>query len=249
MRRRFRTLVILLLTVSLLIYVYHYCSNDKHGQSTNISDNVVNIGFSQFDLLQHKQRETELEQKYNLTAILLVWKRSVRARALVRKLTNSVFFKEVIIWNNNPSITLESTSFHSAPSSQSTIRIINSKENLKDEAKYRACAEAKTVACFYVDDDWDVSPYLRSLIASFRADPYVLHSVTDLYTFYTNLMWSYFDAQIDLHTGFSWIGCGSIFLREYAQQHLHYLHTYLAHNRGEQRMIMSRNSIDVHSQI
>ncbi|CAF3805596.1 unnamed protein product, partial [Rotaria sp. Silwood1] len=89
----------------------------------------------------------------------------------------------------------------------------------------------KTVACFYADDDWDASFYLKSLIADFRADPYILHSITDTGSFFGNLMWSYFDNTIDLHAGFPWIGCGSIFLREYAQRHLQYLQIHLKNHR------------------
>lgn len=110
-------------------------------------------------------------------------------------------------------MTLETNALLNNSQSFDIIRIISSKEGLKDQAKYRASAEARTVACFYMDDDWDVSCYLKSLIADFRADPFILHAVTDPYTFFTNLMWSYFDAHIRLHTGFSWIGCGSVFLR------------------------------------
>ncbi|CAF4114441.1 unnamed protein product, partial [Rotaria magnacalcarata] len=177
-----------------------------------------------------KNREGELQQNYDFTAILLHWKRSDSTKIVVDYLLHSNLFKEIIIWNNNPQINLEKSLFQNYNHSLESIRIINSKENLKDEAKYRACAEAKTMACFYVDDDWDASFYLKSLIADFRADPYVLHSVTDPYTFYTNLMWTYFDSEINLHSGFSWIGCGSIFLREYAQRHLQYLQMYLKNN-------------------
>ncbi|CAF1022776.1 unnamed protein product [Rotaria sordida] len=192
----------------------------------------INIGFSEFEFLQSKQREIELQQKYDLAAILLHWQRSANVVEAVNYLLDSNLFKEIIIWNNNPNINLEKTIFKKNNHSLDSIRIINSKENLKDEAKYRACAEAKTIACFYSDDDWNTSFYLKSLIADFRTDPYVLHSVTDPYTFYTNLMWTYFDNKIDLHTGFSWIGCGSIFLREHAQQHLQYLQIYLKNHRS-----------------
>ncbi|CAF1522768.1 unnamed protein product [Rotaria sordida] len=195
--------------------------------------NYINIGFSEFEFLQAKQREIELQQKYDLTAILLYWQRSASVIKAVNYLLDSNLFKEIIIWNNNPNINLEKTIFKKNNYSLDSILIINSKENLKDEAKYRACAQAKTIACFYSDDDWDTSFYLKSLIADFRVDPYVLHSATDPYTFYTNLMWTYFDNKIDLHTGFSWIGCGSIFLREYAQQHLQYLQIYLKNNHSK----------------
>ncbi|CAF4477840.1 unnamed protein product [Rotaria sp. Silwood2] len=191
----------------------------------------INIGFSKFEFLQSKQREIKLEQKYNLTAILLHWKRSASVARAVNYLLDSNLFKEIIIWNNNPDINLHKTIFEKNNHSLDSIRIINSKENLKDEAKYHACAEANTMGCFYADDDWDTSFYLKSLIADFRNDPYILHSVTDPYTFYANLVWTYFDSTINLHAGFSWIGCGSIFLREYAQRHIHYLQFYLKNNR------------------
>lgn len=204
-------------------------------------NNEINIGFSHFEFIQSKQHEIALVQKYDLTAILLHWKRTKNTRKAVDYLLNSNYFKQIIIWNNNPAINLEKHSILKQNYSLDLIRIINSKENLKDEAKYRACAEANTIACFYVDDDWDASFYLNSLIADFRSDPHVLHSVTDPYTFYTNLVWTYFDRDIDLHTGFSWIGCGSIFLREYAQRHLQYLKTYLAKNRSESIQIIRTN--------
>ncbi|CAF1408199.1 unnamed protein product [Rotaria sordida] len=213
-------------------------SNANQNPTKSMSDNAryhyddyINIGFSEFEFLQSKQREIELEEKYDLTAILLHWERSASVAKAIYYLLDSNLFKEIIIWNNNPSISLGKTMFEKTNYSLDSIRIINSKENLKDEAKYRACAEAKTIACFYSDDDWDTSFYLKSLIADFRTDPYILHSITDPYTFYTNLMWTYFDNEINLHTGFSWIGCGSIFLREYAQRHLQYLQIYLKNRR------------------
>ncbi|CAF0966015.1 unnamed protein product [Adineta steineri] len=211
--------------------MYRFRRNTEQIQS-NYDDKNANIGFTEFELLQAKQREIDLIQNYTLSAIVLHWKRSASVARAVNNLVNSKLFREIVIWNNNPEITLEKTQFQHNTSFLVDIRVINSKENLKDEAKYRACAAANNIACFYADDDWDASFYLKSLIADFRADPYVLHSVTDPGTFYTNLMWSYFDRDINLHTGFSWIGCGSIFLREYAQRHIEYLHTYLKNNRN-----------------
>ncbi|CAM4951560.1 unnamed protein product [Rotaria socialis] len=174
--------------------------------STNIRynyGNQINIGFNDFELIQAENREVELRQNYDLTAIVLHWKRSDGTKIVVDYLLHSNLFKEIIIWNNNPQINLEKSLFQNYNHSLESVRIINSKENLKDEAKYHTCAEAKTMACFYVDDDWDASSYLKSLIADFRADPYVLHSATDPYTFYMNLMWTYFEREIDLHSGFS----------------------------------------------
>ena len=191
------------------------------------STDFVNLGLSHFAIIEAQQREYQSEHDYQLTAIVLHWKRLLGVKHAIRRLLDSHLFKELIVWNNNPEINLAVDAIVPANYSSTFIRVINSKENIKDEAKYRACCEAKTPACYYADDDWDTSDYIRSLVASFHSDPTRLHSVTDAGTYYTNLMWSYFDPQIDLHTGFSWIGCGSVFLREHAQRHLQLLHHYL----------------------
>jgi hypothetical protein len=193
----------------------------------------INLGFSDFELQQAKLRETDLEHKYDLTAILLHWERLQGVQITLKHFLDTHLFKEIIIWNNNPQINLTVDQLLPNETLTKNIRIINSKENLKDEAKYRACAEANTSACFYADDDWNTSHYIKSLIASFRSDPNLLHSVTEPYTFYTNLVWSYFDTTIDLHTGFSCIGCGSVFLREHAERHLQLLHKYLKNDTGK----------------
>ena len=196
-----------------------------HDSSASVD--LTGLTYRQSAIIQAQQREYQSEQQYQLTAIALHWKRSEGVRYAVHRLLDSHLFKEVIVWNNNPQINLTEDAIAPKNYSSTSIRIINSKENIKDEAKYRACCEAKTPACYYADDDWDTSDYIKSLVASFRSDPTRLHSVTNPITYYTNLMWSYFDPQIDLHTGFSWIGCGSVFLREHAQRHLQLLHHYL----------------------
>ena len=99
-------------------------------------------------------------------------------------------------------------------------------------AKYHACIQAQTLACFYADDNWNVSHYLKSLIASFRSDPNILHSVTNPDTYYNNLLWTFMDSQIDLHTGFSWLGTGSIFLRQHAKRHIQLMNINLRINKG-----------------
>ncbi|CAF4395388.1 unnamed protein product, partial [Rotaria sp. Silwood2] len=161
-------LLISLLSLLILTQLHHLVPNAKQKSTTasnkSSNDNVqlnsrdyINVGFSEFEFLQSKQHEIEIEQKYNLTAILLHWKRSTSVARAVNYLVDSNLFKEVIIWNNNPNINLNKTIFKKNNHSLDSIRIINSKENLKDEAKYRACAEANTMGCFYVDDDWDAS--------------------------------------------------------------------------------------------
>ncbi|CAF2597816.1 unnamed protein product [Rotaria sp. Silwood2] len=201
----------------------------------NISNNNTNYFIDTnaiFDaLIQARSLEAELEQRYQLTAIILHWKRLSRAQLTVQYYLNTDFFKEIIVWNNNPQINLTVNEFLTNNQSHNLVRIINSKENLKDEAKYRACTEAKTHVCFYADDDWDVFHYMNTLIASFRSDPNLLHSATNVVTYYNNMLWTFMDSRIDLHTGFSWIGCGSVFLREHAQRHLQLLTMNLKTNQ------------------
>jgi len=237
MRKQFIIVIIISLILILLQYIFILSINKRQINSVvsnfavnNINDNpddLLDLGFSVFEYEQAKLQENEIENEYDLTAVLLHWKRLEGVRKTLRYLLHTHLFKQIIIWNNNPRINLTFHHLIRNNHSKKFIRIINSKKNLKDEAKYRACTRAKTRACFYVDDDWNVSHYLRSLIASFRSDPNLLHSVTDAYTFYTNLVWTYFDSEIDLHSGFSWIGCGSVFLRQHAKKHLQLIHKFL----------------------
>ncbi|CAF3725455.1 unnamed protein product [Rotaria socialis] len=199
--------------------------------STSDNRNYVIDANAIFDALkQTKILEAEHEQQYQLTAIILHWKRLSRVQLAVQHYVSTKYFKEIIIWNNNPEINLTLNEISTNNQSNGLIRIINSYVNMYDEAKYQACAEAKTLVCFYADDDWNTSHYIKTLIASFRSDPNVLHSVTNVVTYYNNLLWTFMDSRIDLHTGFSWIGCGSLFLREHAQRHLQLLRMHLQTN-------------------
>ncbi|CAF1621386.1 unnamed protein product [Rotaria magnacalcarata] len=199
--------------------------------STNDNRNYVIDANEIFDALkQAKILEAEHEQQYQLTAIILHWQRLSRVQLAVQHYISTKYFKEIIVWNNNPEINLTLNEISTNSQSNGLIRIINSKVNVNDEAKYQACAEAKTLVCFYADDDWNTSHYLKTLIASFRSDPNVLHSATNLVTYYNNMLWTFMDSRIDLHAGFSWIGCGSLFLREHAQRHHQLLRMNLRNN-------------------
>ena len=196
-------------------------------------DKSINVGFSAVEYEQAKLEERKIIDEYDLTAVLLHWKRFDGLQRTLQYLLNTSYFKEIIVWNNNPQINLTLHQLTNHTQRDKFVRIINSQKNLKDEAKYRACIEAKTRACLYVDDDYSIAYYLKSLLASFRSDPNLLHSVTEPYTFYTNLIWTYLDSTIDLHSGFSWIGCGSVFLREHAQKHVQLMHKFLQNYTGK----------------
>jgi len=185
------------------------------------------------DALQRAETfEIEFNNKYQFTAIVLHWKSLSRVQQAVQNFVNSKLFKEIIVWNNNPAIKLAHNQILPINNSSTIIYIINSNENLKDQAKYSACAGAQTLVCFYADDDWDPSHYMKTLIASFRSDPNILHLATNDITYYNNMLWTFMDSQIDLHTGFAWIGCGSVFLREHAQRHLQLLTMHLKSHQG-----------------
>jgi hypothetical protein len=183
-------------------------------------------------LQQAKSRELDLENKYQVAAVILHWKSLSRVQQLIQYYVNSKIFKEIVIWNNNPQINLAYSELFTNNNSSARIFIINSKENLKDQAKYHACTTAHSLVCFYADGDSDVSPYMKTLIASFRSDPNVLHTVTNDITYYNNMLWTFTDTRIDLHTGFSWIGSGSVFLREHAERHLKLLTIHVKDQQG-----------------
>ena len=161
-------IVILSLILCLLQYIFLRSINNgqKHSILTylsinSINDNSINLGFSVFEYEQAKLEEIEVENEYDLTAVLLHWKRLEGVQKTLQYLLRINLFKQIIIWNNNPHINLTFHHLIKKNHSKKLVRIINSKRNLKDAAKYRACTEGKTRACFYVDDDWNISHYLK----------------------------------------------------------------------------------------
>jgi len=229
---RYKFRIIFLLIIFLILYIF-LTSSPSNVKNEKI---LSTTGFSNIDIQYELNKYYQLKDEYQLTGILLHWKRINGVRALVKTMLEyRDLFPNIIIWNNNPEKQL---TFQDLLIDNNTrIKIVNSNTNIKDQAKYRACELAKTKACFYVDDDWDIRMYVRSLYSSFLLEPTILHAITDQFTYFTNLMWTFFDKSIDLHTGFSWIGCGSIYSRENAIRHLKYLNYFLdsAENRGNIR--------------
>jgi hypothetical protein len=203
-------------------------NNTFNGDTKYLTDvNLIHDAYQ-----RAKLAEVELDNKYQITGVILHWKRLSRVQHAVQSWVNSKLFKEIIVWNNNPEMKLAHNQILPINNSSTLIYIINSNENLIDHGKYRACASAQTSVCFCADDDWDASQYMKTLIASFRSDPNVLHIATNEVTYYNNMLWTFVDPKIDLHTGFAWIGCGSLFLREHAQRHIQLLTTHLKSNPG-----------------
>ena len=200
---------------------------------------IISFVISKNQLIDHANK---ISFDHDFTAITLHWNRRFGVQQTVATYLKYPIFKEIIVWNNNPEINLSLVDILNNTQTSNIVRIINSPVNLKDEAKYRACVQAKTSACFYADDDWDISRYINSLIADFLSDPNVLHTATDPITYFNNMLWTFTDTNIDLHAGFSWIGSGSVFLRKYAQQHLRFLETFLNSSSGKKYEISSRKN-------
>lgn len=230
---RYRARIVILVILLSFFYVFLVSTSGVKPQSP-----VQGNGFSEIDIQYELEQYKKLRNEYQLTGIVLHWRRLTGVQNLVKiMLKNADLFPYIIVWNNNPSKKLNFADLEIDPTDR--VQIIQSDVNIKDQAKYRACELAKTQACFYIDDDWDMSLYMRSLYANFLLEPTILHAITDQFTYYTNLMWTFFDSNIDLHTGFSWIGCGSIYSRANAIRHLKYLTYFLDTdaNRGKMKSV------------
>jgi len=94
------------------------------------------------------------QMKRNITAIILVYKRYEFIPKVLHTLYSSNIFQQVIIWNNNPATKIGSDNYDIVPNQYRPF-IINSPHNIRDLAKYKACALANTTACWYQDDGKD----------------------------------------------------------------------------------------------
>jgi len=236
-RRYWNRYKVKIISFSIIFLIFYVFLTSKSNININIKQkkSLSNIGFNEIDIQYEINKYNQLKIEYQLTGIILHWKRLNGVQQLVKTMLEyEDLFPNILIWNNNPEKKL--TFKELAIENNSRIEIFNSDVNIKDQAKYRACQLAKTKACFYVDDDWDMKMYMKSLYSNFLLEPTILHSITDQFTYFTNLMWTFFDKTIDLHTGFSWIGCGSVFTRENAVRHLKYLNYFLDNNANRGKM-------------
>lgn len=242
---RYKIRIIISSIIFFIFYIFYKHSYDNNNNYNNDNFEKSNQnGFDEINVQYEINKYNQLKQEYQLTGIILHWKRMNGVQQLVKTMLEyDDLFSNIVVWNNNPNkkLTFNDLSIEE----NKRIVIFNSDSNIKDQAKYRACQLAKTKACFYVDDDWDIRLYMRSLYSHFLLEPTILHSITDQFTYYTNLMWTFFDKDIDLHAGFSWIGCGSVFSRDVAVRHLKYLNYFLDtnDNRGMISFYLSSSTL------
>ena len=152
----------------------------------------------------------------NISAIVLNWKRPDNLNKIINYLAKREYINEIIIWNN-------SAESFVAKLNDSRIRVVNSEQNLRDEAKYLACSEAKNEYCYYQDDDWYTDNYIDMLYHSFSQNPDHIHTTSSASILAENKLHSYYNADKKIHAEFSWIGCGSIFKRSIAQDFLAFI--------------------------
>eukprot|EP00940_MAST-03C_sp_MAST-3C-sp2_P000001 g1.t1 len=160
-----------------------------------------------------------MEPSVSMTFIVLNWSRRSKVVALIREaLRHPNIITEIILWNHDPQAFPTSV----LPTSDK-IRVVNS-PNIMDRGKYAACASAKNSICVYSDDDWNIFPYLPSLALAYSQNPHFVHTTTEKYTWYTNMIeWVYDASERGIHSRFGWIGCGSIIPRIWAERHLRIL--------------------------
>jgi len=234
-RRYWNRYKIQIISLSIIFSIFYIFLTSPSNVNVKQEKFLSKNGFNEIDIQYEINKYNQLKIEYQLTGIILHWRRLNGVQELVKTMLEyEDLFSNIVIWNNNPGkkITFKELLIENT----SRIEIFNSDVNIKDQAKYRACQLAKTKACFYVDDDWDMKMYMKSLYSNFLLEPTILHSITDQFTYFTNLMWTFFDKTIDLHTGFSWIGCGSVFTRENAVRHLKYLNYFLDNNANRGKM-------------
>jgi hypothetical protein len=111
---------IILIGISLTLILLQYISlrllnnRQKHFERSYLTigginknpDNSINLGFSVFEFEQAKLEEIKLKNEYDLTAVLLHWKRLNGVQNTLQYLLHTHLFEQIIIWNNNPHINL-----------------------------------------------------------------------------------------------------------------------------------------------
>ena len=172
-------------------------------------------------LLNNKEKPRSL----NLTAVILNWKRPQNVQKIINYLVKFSFITEIIVWNNSPNK-------FEPENSSNKLKVINSKKNLKDKAKYLAFCEASNEYVFYQDDDWHTKHYLESMHFAFCLNPEVIHIARGELSWILHHKGSRkcINEELGLQAEFSYIGTGSMFAKKYAKQHLDYIDKYFIEN-------------------
>lgn len=174
---------------------------------------------------------SETSPVVGVSAVLLHWKRRKGLELVVSHISRYPFIREIIIWNNHPGVDLKSSDFIIAPPPRSnlpaaSLRIVNSPSNIHDAGKHLACSMATYEHCYFNDDDW-LNIYMDTTYAKYveccagRGSGNSalaggrISSNTMPIIHLEHRRWRFEHPDLDLHTGFTWLGTGS-----FAPRHL-----------------------------
>ncbi|KAI5479864.1 hypothetical protein MNV49_002422 [Pseudohyphozyma bogoriensis] len=166
-----------------------------------------------------------------VTAVVLHWKRRKGLQLVLKHISRYPFIREIIVWNNNEGIELVADDFvlSSPPESNLSppvLRIYNSPSNVHDAGKHLACSLASYKHCYFNDDDW-LNIYMDSLYVKYLeccaggggagrgGSGGRIASNTMPIIHLEHRRWRFENPEIDLHTGFTWLGTGA-----FAPRHL-----------------------------
>ncbi|CAG8619931.1 7454_t:CDS:2, partial [Acaulospora colombiana] len=152
-----------------------------------------------------------------VTAIILNWKRIESLQVVVNYISKYPYVKEILIWNNNAKTYIRrqarSVDNFELNNTDVILNVFNSDKNLHDLSKYITCSMAKYDYCYFQDDDW-LNLYMDSTYTNFIRNPNLIHSNTMPVIHLEHRRWTFHNADKNLHTGFTWLGCGSFVPRE-----------------------------------
>ena len=101
-----------------------------------------------------------------ISAVLLSWRRPKNLQSIVRSLWQNPLVKEVLIWNNNPEITLKGDQ----------AIIINSAHNFFPFARYCLVPLTKHPLVWFQDDDLLISPQqLDAIVSAYSMAPHRIY--------------------------------------------------------------------------
>ena len=157
-----------------------------------------------------KQKLEYWLQQNTVTAVLISWKRRQNIRTILKYLESVDCVNEVVVWNNDPS--RELTDLES--SGNFRLKVVNSPENFNTFGRWKACSDKATnPLCFFIDDDFLPSS-IKQLLYTFNRYPNRLAAATNVKVFWNNQRWAFYDSEEAIHTGFSWLGSGSLVSKE-----------------------------------
>ncbi|CAB4386815.1 hypothetical protein RhiirA5_345531 [Rhizophagus irregularis] len=179
---------------------------------------TIDERFSVYKKEQFEEVALKKNRMIPVTAVLLNWKRMEALQTAVNYISKYPFIKEILVWNNNNKTRIYSKDFK-LNNSDVELNVFNSEENLHDLSKYTTCSMAKYDYCYFQDDDW-LNLYMDSLYTNFLENPNLIHSNSMPVIYLESRRWMFANADKNLHTGFTWLGCGSFVSRAKVQRFL-----------------------------